>query len=183
MREYHILELENLDRHPKTLAAFETWLKQAFNAVQRWLEQDEIDESDKDFCTAVVRRASLTASRLGAGHLAEPVHVRHLHVSSMSVLGRMLVWCDGQLNEGVWLSTADVAQKLTVSQDKVLAWIRAGELRATNIATKGSAKPIWKIDPSELQSFALLYSNAGTERARQPKRRKTNRPDEVQFYQ
>jgi hypothetical protein len=162
MREYHILELENLDRHPKTLAAFETWLRQAFDAVQRWLEQ-EIDESDKDFCTAVVRRSSLTASRLGAGHLAEHFHIRHMHASALAVLGRMLVWCQEQRANGVQLggrtelTVDEAAQELGVHPKTVRKYIAEGALIARDAAPPSSQHHDWRIPFSAVTEMRAGY--------------------------
>jgi excisionase family DNA binding protein len=158
MHRYHYLDCENLNKHPKTLAAFHRWLSQAFKAVQRWLEQGEFDESDLEFATAVVRRVSQTARRLGAGHLAEPVHhTQHLHADALALLGKMLVWVEGQRPSGAW-STQDIAKWMKVSPDKVLTWIRNGELKAYSVADGAADKPKYRVDPAEVDAFLLRRS-------------------------
>jgi excisionase family DNA binding protein len=54
-----------------------------------------------------------------------------------------------------WLTTGQVAQQLAVAAEKVLAWIRQGELRAVNVAERVSAKPRWRISPEALDEFLL----------------------------
>jgi excisionase family DNA binding protein len=51
------------------------------------------------------------------------------------------------------LTPPEVAARYGVSPDKVLAWIRAGELRAVNIATRPTGKPRWLIDEADLAAF------------------------------
>jgi excisionase family DNA binding protein len=51
------------------------------------------------------------------------------------------------------LTPPEVAARYGISPDKVLAWIRAGELRAVNIATRPTGKPRWLIDEADLAAF------------------------------
>jgi excisionase family DNA binding protein len=50
-----------------------------------------------------------------------------------------------------------VAKLLVVKPDKVLTWIRSGELPAINVATdrKLGKRPRYRIDPTALESFKL----------------------------
>jgi excisionase family DNA binding protein len=58
-------------------------------------------------------------------------------------------------SEKPWLTTRQVAEQLAVASEKVLAWIRQGELRAVNVAERVSAKPRWRISPEALEEFLL----------------------------
>lgn len=164
MHRYHFLDVENLNRHPKTLAGFETWLAQAFDAVQRWLEHPAgIDETDLEFCTAVVRRASQTACRLGGGHLGEPVHVQHMHASAMAVLGRMLVWCQEQHakasvgRESGEVDINEAAQLLGVHSKTVREYIKQGVLIARDAAPPSSKRPLYKLPLDAVLEFRGSY--------------------------
>jgi excisionase family DNA binding protein len=46
-----------------------------------------------------------------------------------------------------------VAERLGVSADKVLLWIRSGELRAVNVATRLDGRPRWRVDLADLMAF------------------------------
>jgi excisionase family DNA binding protein len=67
------------------------------------------------------------------------------------------------------LTTADVAEVLSVRPDHILALIASGRLVATNIARSGSSRPRWRIDPAELRRF---LDSRTTQRASAPRRRK-----------
>jgi excisionase family DNA binding protein len=51
------------------------------------------------------------------------------------------------------LTPPEVARLWGVSPDKVLAWIRAGELRAVNAATTQHGRPRYLIDRADLAAF------------------------------
>lgn len=51
------------------------------------------------------------------------------------------------------LTPPEVAKQLGVSEEKVRAWILAGELRAMNAATKCSGRPSYKIEVQDLLDF------------------------------
>jgi hypothetical protein len=46
-----------------------------------------------------------------------------------------------------------LARRYRVSPDKILAWIRSGELRAVNIATKPGGRPRYAIDEADVAAF------------------------------
>jgi hypothetical protein len=45
-----------------------------------------------------------------------------------------------------------VGKMLAIKPDRVIAWIRAGRLRAINVGD-GAKRPRFRIDPSDLQDF------------------------------
>jgi hypothetical protein len=51
------------------------------------------------------------------------------------------------------LTPPQLAKRWGVSPDKVLAWIRSGELRASNIAKRAGGRPRYLIDPAEAEAF------------------------------
>lgn len=46
----------------------------------------------------------------------------------------------------------EVAELWRVGEQKVLAMIHSGELRATNLASPGSSRPRWRIDPADVEA-------------------------------
>ncbi len=51
------------------------------------------------------------------------------------------------------LTTADVAKRYRVGQDRVRAWIAAGELRALNTADARCGRPRYVVTPEALAEF------------------------------
>jgi len=53
------------------------------------------------------------------------------------------------------LSTRQVAERLGLGRntDKVLGWIRSGELPAINVARKTAGRPRYRIDVADLETF------------------------------
>ncbi|WP_146435315.1 helix-turn-helix domain-containing protein [Blastopirellula retiformator] len=60
---------------------------------------------------------------------------------------------------------AEVAKSYGVHEHKVHEWIRSGELRATNVARRGSTKPRWKIRASDWEAFEELRRNRKQEKS------------------
>ena len=53
----------------------------------------------------------------------------------------------------------EVATRYGVNQSKVLGWIRAGQLRAVNVANNpNGARPRWRISPEAITDFELIRS-------------------------
>lgn len=53
------------------------------------------------------------------------------------------------------LTTRQVAERLGLGgdTDKVLSWIRSGELPAINVARKATGRPRYRVDPGDLALF------------------------------
>jgi excisionase family DNA binding protein len=51
------------------------------------------------------------------------------------------------------ITPTEVARRWGISRDKVLCWIRSGELRAMNAATRPRCRPRWLIDLADLAAF------------------------------
>ena len=65
-------------------------------------------------------------------------------------------------------TTPQVARMLGVNPDKVLNWIRSGELSASNVGQKG--RPSWRITQAAFDSF--LAGRQPGQRVKQVRRRK-----------
>jgi excisionase family DNA binding protein len=61
-----------------------------------------------------------------------------------------------------WLSPPQVAEQLGIDPEKVIAWIRRGELNACNVAEIVGGRPRYRIDPAELAAFLQRRSTAPT---------------------
>ena len=53
----------------------------------------------------------------------------------------------------VYLSPQDIATSRGINVLKPLTWIKTGELRAVNMATKAGGLPRWRISPADLEAF------------------------------
>jgi hypothetical protein len=47
----------------------------------------------------------------------------------------------------------EVARRFGVAVDKILAWIRSGELRAIDASTRRAARPRYLVDVEDLEAF------------------------------
>ncbi len=76
------------------------------------------------------------------------------------------------------LSPRQVAANYGVAHDKVLRWIKAGELKAIDVSTKVGGRPQFKIAPSDLKAFE--QARAVVPPAKPTRQRKRN-PSVKQF--
>lgn len=51
------------------------------------------------------------------------------------------------------MTPPQIARRYGVSPDKVLTWIRTGELRAINVASKPDGRPRYVVDEADLMVF------------------------------
>lgn len=72
-----------------------------------------------------------------------------------------------------FLSVSQIAELLAVSVDKPLAWIKSGELKAFNAATKKAGKPRWRISGESFAEFQAARAAVAT--VTQPVRRQSRR--------
>ena len=74
----------------------------------------------------------------------------------------------------------ELAREWGVSPDKILTWIRNGELPATNLATERSGRPRYRIDAEGIAAFkakrAVVIAPSPA-----PRRRRTS-PDVIEFF-
>ncbi len=72
----------------------------------------------------------------------------------------------------VWMTPRQVAKERQIRAEKVLGWIRTGELRAVNMASHMTSKPRWKVSREALAEFDLARSNRAFATPTLPRRRK-----------
>jgi excisionase family DNA binding protein len=51
------------------------------------------------------------------------------------------------------IAPREYAQRLGVAENKVLTWIRSGELKALNVATKATGRPRWRLSEEAIREF------------------------------
>jgi len=79
-----------------------------------------------------------------------------------------------------FLTPPEVARRLRVNRDKVLGWIRDGELVASDVSSRpGSGRPRWRIDPRNLELFLQRRQCGGAPKS--PRRRKRD-PNVKEFF-
>jgi transposase len=68
------------------------------------------------------------------------------------------------------LTPPQIARRFGISPDKVVGWIRSGELRGVNVATTAGGRPRYVVDEADLAVFEQRRSTQPRELA--PKRRR-----------
>jgi len=77
------------------------------------------------------------------------------------------------------LTPPQIAQRYGVKADKVLVWIRSGELRAVNVAARPTGRPRWRITEADL----VIFENRRTARPPAPAaRRRRKDPSVIEFF-
>lgn len=79
------------------------------------------------------------------------------------------------------LSTAQIAQRLGIGVDKVLRWVRSGELVAVNVATRATGRPRYMIAPEDLERF-LESRRVRPNEPRPRQRRRNQRSGVIEFF-
>lgn len=77
------------------------------------------------------------------------------------------------------LKTIDVARRLGVCREKVLTWIKSGELKAIDVRGGRNGKSLFRIDPVELAAFESRRGSAPLPKTRRRRRQAVDVPD---FY-
>ncbi len=78
------------------------------------------------------------------------------------------------------LSPPELARYWGIGADKVLTWIRSGELRAINAATKRGGRPRYLIDAKDIEAFEKMRSVTTTPPA--PRRRKATSDGITEYF-
>ena len=79
-----------------------------------------------------------------------------------------------------YLTPPEIAKRYGCKPEKVIGWIKRGELRAIN--SGDGIRPRWKVRPEDLEAFEAARSNVATI-APKPTRRQRRKPEGViQFY-
>ncbi len=71
-----------------------------------------------------------------------------------------------------FLTVADVAARLGVDGETVLAWLHAGTLRGVNVARPGCRRPRWRIAAEEFERFLAARTSAPPRSPARPRRQK-----------
>ena len=79
------------------------------------------------------------------------------------------------------LTPPEVADYFGISPDKVLAWIRNGELRAINVATKLGGRPRYRVTPGDLAAFEASRAAVPQSRPVRKRRRKSDN-NVIEFF-
>ena len=73
----------------------------------------------------------------------------------------------------------EIAKRFGIAHDKVLAWIRSGELRAINGATAPDGRPRYLIDEADLLAFEARRSNSPAPAKKRRSRRQYDVPQYI----
>jgi len=73
-----------------------------------------------------------------------------------------------------------LARRYGVSPDKVVAWIRSGQLRAVNVASTLSGRPRWRIAEADIVAFELRRS--ATPAPKTTRRRRRTSPGITEYF-
>ena len=79
-----------------------------------------------------------------------------------------------------YLTPPQVAERFAVDPAKVLTWIRSGELRALNAATKTGGRPRYRISPADMAVFEAARAAGPQPMATRCRRRKD--PSVIEFF-
>jgi excisionase family DNA binding protein len=82
---------------------------------------------------------------------------------------------DPQIQMAPMPTPPEVAKRLRVAVNKIMRWIKLGELMAFNVAATGSRLPRWRIDPTDLDAF-MDRRRSQPPAPKPPRRKKTNLP-------
>jgi excisionase family DNA binding protein len=83
------------------------------------------------------------------------------------------------LSRQTW-TPPEVARRLRVNRDKVLSWIKAGELRAVNVGAKRSGRPRYRIDAADLAAFEASRAIAPDHKV--SRKRRAARSDVIEYF-
>ncbi|NQU23814.1 MAG: helix-turn-helix domain-containing protein [Candidatus Nealsonbacteria bacterium] len=79
----------------------------------------------------------------------------------------------------IMLTPPAVAKRYGVKPERILGWIRSGEIRAIDVSSKGSKRPRFRIDPKDLEVFELRRSVVP---AKKPSRRRRQQADVTEYF-
>lgn len=78
-----------------------------------------------------------------------------------------------------WITPRQIARQRGISPEKVLGWIRRGELRAYDLSSRPGGRPRWHIRPADLERFDQGRLAQPVDPA--PRRRRRPNPDIVEI--
>jgi len=133
-----------------TPVQFKKWLREQWDFLQKVNRygppHDHPDPLYAHLQAAeILSEAAQQASYFGIG-VEEPDFVTPKQ--ALVIIGKLLSQELGEV-----LTPPQVARRLAVGPEKVLRWIRTGELHATNITAKPGGRPKYRIAPADLETF------------------------------
>ena len=133
------------------------------NGYRRWLKAQIAcfdDDTDiacdrADETVPVIREAKKIAIELGLPEVARHCATVTTTMLALPVARLVLCECLAMLpnEKSDSLTPPQVARRLGVNPDKVLRWIRSGELSAVNVTTKPGGRPKYRIAAADLDTF------------------------------
>lgn len=158
-----------MPKKPDAVKAFRAWLlekQDELNAMHDWEPDDQAWEAS----AIIVHEAGLLAARLGLTELYQTSRRFRSSVTTRDALAYLSDCLKGLPKEKADSYTPPQAARiLGVNPDKVLNWIRSGELRASNLAKRQGGRPKYRIAEEDLQAFK-------NRRAVQPRTKPQRRP-------
>jgi excisionase family DNA binding protein len=126
----------------------------------KWLRSEiksfsDPDPAENQFYEAAqtIRQAGQIALSLGLPEVAELCSLRTTALS-LPVAQKVLSECLQAIKQpSDTLTPPQAATILGVNPEKILTWIRSGELRAVNIVKKQGGRPKYRITKDEIKSF------------------------------
>lgn len=85
------------------------------------------------------------------------------------------------VSTGKKISPPELARRYGIDPAKVLRWIRCGELRAVNIASRPTGRPRFVIDEADIAAFELRRSAVAIQHSPTRRRRREN-IEIIQFF-
>lgn len=108
-----------------------------------------IGPDDQTDFAYVVREAYIRAAKHGCN--APPPDAMLTKPDALYALRSLLAWLDGQGNPKSVLTPPELAKEWGISSDKVLGWIRSGQLKARNVSN--GTRPRYNISRDDLKLF------------------------------
>ena len=81
-----------------------------------------------------------------------------------------------------YLSVSDVCRRYSVNASKVCTWIKAGELRAVDVAARRGGRPRWRISEADLLVFEAGRSPSPPAQAQATPRRRRKDLEIIQYF-
>jgi excisionase family DNA binding protein len=86
------------------------------------------------------------------------------------------------MREQRYLTPPEIAERLGVKHDVVLAWVHAAELRAGNVVARRGKRPRWRIAESDLEAFLAARSAPASPRPARRAPRRLKDLNVIKFY-
>ena len=128
-----------------TLPKFEDWLNQQFDAVQAGVGDN----------AAIMRGASLSALRIGAGDIIGQIADEPTQTATLAAIGKLLAWCRSQPDSRLLWNCDEAAAMLGISARTLWLLTNRGEIpcvRPTEKMVRYSPASLreWIADKTEL---------------------------------